>query len=134
MAISRSNFISQLRTIIGATTAITDIVSTRYYYGRLQQLETGAALVFDIVSITPHDTKDNAGPYDVVRVQFDSISSDADEVESLNDAIRTKFDYYTNEAGSIKYHKTFFLNSQGLSQDFDTKIYWVSSDYYFHIK
>ena len=135
MAITISNFNSQLLAYIGATTAITDIVVTRYYNSRLPQNSLYPALVFSIITNTDGAvTKDNLVNYDIVRVQFDAFSNTADDAVTLIDALRTKFTGFTDQDETVLFHETFFKGAQQLQQDFDTKTYWQTIDFDFHIK
>ena len=134
MALSVKTYLGQLLGFIGAVSGITDKVLTRYYYGRLPQNSLYPALSFNIISLVTLDTKDGVSEYDYLRVQFTSYAARAADAEDLYDAIRTGFDRFTDEAGTVKFHETFFKGRQPLEQDFDTKIYYIHTDYEFHIK
>ena len=140
MAISIASFNTQLLGFIGATTGITDIVSTRFYYIRLPQLEIFPALTFKVINVDPVEVKAGVSDYDIVRVQFDcydlpnTTAGSTNECEGLYDAVRTAFDRFTDSAGSVKFHQTFFKGRTPMIQDFDTKVYSISMDFEFHIK
>ena len=140
MAISIASFNTQLLGYIGANAGITNIVGTRFYYSRLPQLDSFPALTWNVIAVNPINTKAGVSTYDIVRVQFDcydlpeTTAGGTNEVEALYDAVRTAFDRFTDATGSVEFHYTKYITRTQMIQDFDTKIYSVSTDFYFHIK
>jgi hypothetical protein len=140
MALSTAGFSTQVLGFIGADTGITDIISTRFYNGRLPQLDTFPALTFSIISLEKIEVKGVTSGYYKIRVQFDcydepnTAAGSTNECEGLFDAVHTAFDRFKDSAGAIEFHETFYKNRTAMVQDFDTKIYSISTDFEFHIK
>ena len=140
MAISTVGFSTQLYGFIGAATVITDIVDTRYTYGRLVQLDTFPALTFKIIGINKVEVLSGVSVYYKVHVQFDCFdmsgtnSGTANRCENLFDAVHTNFDRFTDSGGAIEFHHTKFLNRTEMVEDFDTGVNQISTDFEFTIK
>jgi hypothetical protein len=135
MAIPSSvSFLGQLSTAIGATSAITSLISTRYYHSVLPQNVAFDALTYKIVGIDPSDTKDGASDFDALRVQFSCFSSTTAGAETLYAVVRTKFDRYTETGGAVEFHFTRYIGRQPIDRDIDTGVYVVTTDFSFTIK
>lgn len=127
--------LTQLNTLIGATTGITDIIGTMYYNGHLpQNITSFPALLFKAVTDPHTETKGGAASYIKVRVQFTSFAAGINTVETLNEAVKDKFNRLRDSSGAVEIHQTFYENRTEVVPNFDTSIYQISSDYIFHIK
>ena len=134
MAISTTAFATQLLAFIGAEAGITSKVVDRYYKGRIRQDETFPAMMFTIRQIDPTVVKGGVSTYDKVTVRMNAYALLANECEDLHDSIRTSFDRFSDLTNAVIFHETFFIRRLEMVQDFKTKIYWIASDYEFHIK
>ena len=139
MPISIASFSTQLSGFISATTEITDLLGTlnglkAFYKNRLPQNPVYDALTFEKVDVNSVEVMSGPSDYDIVRVQFTAYSLNSSNPEIIIDAVREKFDRFKDNNGAVEFHQTKYITRTGTLQDYDTKVWMESIDFYFHIK
>jgi hypothetical protein len=83
--------------ILGATSAVTTLVSTRIYPHVAPQGTTMPYVIFSTVQVRPSDSKAVASKLDVYEVELVIYDKNYTSACSIAEAIRTALDQYTNQ-------------------------------------
>lgn len=134
MAINLVNFYAQLYSYIGEDAAINEVIVKRRYNTKLPQNVLFPALMYQLVTLDPTQTKSTSNKYDVVRMQINCYAKKLVTAEKLAHAVREKFERFKNESGVVKFHQTFFSNRTEPKYDTTTGVYYIALDFDFHIK
>ena len=65
-------------------------------------------VIYNIISLVPHNTKDGASTYDKYRVQLDIYDRTYTTVDTLAASVRSTLDEYTGTAASVVIDHVFF--------------------------
>ena len=129
-------------TILKANSALSTLVGGRIFLNVIPQKKQLPAIVINVISTIPYNTKTEASSLDQVRVQVTimaetSATSDGQiKADEIAEATRTALDYVTGTYNGVTVTRCAFQNQNnafdsGAGQD---GVYLVYQDYYLYKK
>lgn len=102
---------------LAATSAVTDLVSTRIYRAQLPQAPTYPAISYFLVSADRIYEHDGAAGMNESRVQIDCWAETAEGARALGEAVRAALEAVTGTWGSDTIQHSFLDNEQHVYDD-----------------
>jgi len=107
--------------------------------GRIPDRRGSEWVIYNIISLVPHNTKDGASDYDQYRFQIDSYARTYPEVDTLASSVRSALDEYSGTIESVTIDHVFhdgefdsqeFIEDEGAREDYFRR----SQDYIIFIR
>lgn len=117
-------------------TDVTNIVDTSIFALQREQLISAPAITYQLISLTPHNSKGSVSDLDKARVQVNCYTTDYSVLVTLSEAVRSALeqpDLETIVIGSSQI-KVQCITFEGLNPSFDNNadnegIYYCSLDF-----
>lgn len=118
--------------ILRESSGVTAIVKQKIFGINIPQKTESPCIKMQVISVDPSDTKDGPSELDAFRVQISCYGKDADQLNTLNGAIRTALDRYRGEIAEVNVEHIVYLN-QVDGYDEMAEEYKIDTDYKFRI-
>lgn len=137
-----SSISAYVGTVLKANSALSTLVGGRIFLNVIPQTKALPAVVINIISTIPANTKSGVSTLDQVRCQVTCLAQTTGtydgqlKAEEIANAVRTAFDYTSGTSAGITVERVSF---QSQSSAFDSNagedgVYLVYQDYYVWMK